>query len=81
VDSDSDDGIEQLEQFRLENIKDRPPIFDAEALHDAYEDVAWDTPKEWTQIQVPPSPSCVVSSVIQASLPQNMHGGQWHHQA
>jgi hypothetical protein len=41
-----------IEQFRLDNIKDRPPILDADALHDAYEDIAWEEPSDWTQTQV-----------------------------
>jgi rRNA-processing protein EBP2 len=47
--SDGDPGVEQ---FRLENIKDRPPIFEAEALHEVLEDFAWTVPKDWSQTQV-----------------------------
>ena len=52
--SSSDEEAAGVEQFRLENIKDRPPIFDAEALHDAYEDIAWAEPADWTQTQACP---------------------------
>lgn len=52
--SSSEDEAAGVEQFRLENIKDRPPIFDAEALHDAVEDIAWEEPQDWTQTQARP---------------------------
>lgn len=52
TESESGSEHEKLEDFRLANIKDRPPIFDADALHDLYEDLAWETPEDWTQLQV-----------------------------
>jgi hypothetical protein len=33
-------------------MKDRPPIFEADALHEALEDFAWAVPSQWTETQV-----------------------------
>jgi hypothetical protein len=52
VSGESEDEAAGIDQFRLENIKDRPPILDRDALHDAYEDIAWEEPLDWTQTQV-----------------------------
>jgi hypothetical protein len=51
-DLDIDPPSPRLEQFRLANLKNRPPIFDAEALHDTYEDFAWPEPSNWIDTQV-----------------------------
>ena len=42
-----------MEPFRLANIKDRPPIFEAEALHEVLEDMAWTAATNWVDTQVP----------------------------
>ena len=47
----SDDDV-NLEPFRLASIKDRPPIFEAEALHEVLEKMAWAEPSEWVDTQV-----------------------------
>lgn len=62
--SDSSNDEAELAPFRLENIKDRPPIFDAEALHDALEEFGWSDPADWTQTQV-----VTLASGASASVP------------
>lgn len=36
----------------MANIKDRPPIFEAEALHEVLEDMAWTAATNWVDTQV-----------------------------
>lgn len=62
--SEPSDDEAELAPFRLENIKDRPPIFDADALHEALEEFAWDQPADWTQTQV-----VTLASSASASVP------------
>ena len=49
---DEDDEDPGVGHFRLENIKDRPPIFEPEAIHDALEDIAWTRDAHWVETQV-----------------------------
>lgn len=62
--SDSSNDEAELAPFRLENIKDRPPIFDAEALHDALEEFGWSQPADFAQTQV-----VTLASTAQESVP------------
>jgi len=45
---DEDEGVRQ---FRLGAIKDRPPIFEPDAIHDILEDIAWTREAAWVETQ------------------------------
>lgn len=63
-DSEDEDRGLGLSQFRLDQLKDRPPIMELDALHDALEDISWTDQQDWIETQTVTAPEASTLSNV-----------------